>query len=163
MFLDASKLKKHRTYLVWFVIILSLLPLFLTPLSGLQDQLTHNLPWVGIGILISELVFILGLSIIAWDVGEKLGTNPLKWRSKLVPAIEKSSHEWLFWVGFVVNTIGAIATAVIVAAGVFMSLPPQSWGLIILPLIDLSVTYAIRAAIVEWVKVKPHKRRANKA
>ncbi len=147
-------LKRHHKYFIWGVVGLSILPIVLSPLSGLQSRLANTLPWVGVGTLASELIFVIGLAIIASDIGIKLGRNPLKWRAHLVSAVRKSSHERVFWIGFIINTIGAIATAVIVAAGIFFTLPFSSWGLLIVPLIDFGITLSIRAAALQWIREK---------
>ena len=57
-----------------------------------------------------------------------------------------------FWTGFVVNTIGGVGTGVVLAVGIVLGLPPQSWGLLVLPVLDLVLTAAVRGAVLSRVR-----------
>lgn len=135
---------------MWTLILGSLALTFLSPLGLLKERIVDNLPWVATGALISESLFTIGLAIIAADVGVKLGRNPLQWRQKLLPMLRQATKGKLFWVGFWVNTVGALGSGLIVGTGIVLTFPPQSWGLVIIPFLDLSLTIAIRTAAIEW-------------
>lgn len=132
--------------------VFSLASILLTPVSEVKKGITDNLPWIGVGTLITEVFFIIGLGIMALEAGHQLGPNPVRWRRKLPHIFRGVVRTKIFWLGFYTNTAGALGTAIILSIGIFKILPPQSWGLIILPLLDLSLTFALRYAVVNASK-----------
>lgn len=141
-----------RRILFWGLIILSIGSLIFAPLGPTIDRVKEVGPWVAIGLLVSEALFILGLAIMAATVGVKLGLNPLRWRGQFDAILAKLDRTPLFWVGLALNTIGALGTGVVVLIATVVGLPPTAWGLLVLPLADLSLTAAVRAAVVGGVR-----------
>lgn len=141
-----------RRILFWGLIVLSIGSLIFAPLGPTIDRLKEVGPWVAIGLLASEALFILGLAVMAATVGVKLGANPLKWRSHFEAILAKLNRTPLFWVGLALNTIGALGTGVVLLIATLTGLPPSAWGLLVLPLADLSLTAAVRAAVVGGVR-----------
>lgn len=141
-----------RRTLFWGLIILSIGSLIFAPLQPTIDRVKEVGPWVAIGLVVSEILFVIGLAVMAGTVGVKLGFNPLKWRSQFDVILAKLDRSPLFWVGLVINTIGAIGTGVVVLIATLTGLPPTAWGLLVLPLADLSLTAAVRAAVVGGVR-----------
>lgn len=141
-----------RRFLFWSLIVLSIGSLLFAPLQPTIDRVKEVGPWVGLGLIVSEVLFIIGLVLMAAAAGVKLGRNPLAWRSRLDTILGALSRTPLFWAGLVVNTIGAIGTGLVVLAAVLAGLPVSAWGLLVLPLADLGLTAAVRAAVVGGVK-----------
>ena len=86
------------------------------------------------------------------SAGLALPRNPLKWHSSLHLVLGSLQRSPLFWVGLVLNTIGALGTGVVLAAGIFAGLPPATWGLLIIPVIDIGLTVVIRSAVFSAVQ-----------
>ena len=122
--LKQSKYLKRRNALI-FLLVASLAAVLLTPLSVVKQGISNNLPWIGVGILISESLFIIGLGMMALEAGHELGKNPFFWRKKLRHVVSRMVRTKLFWLGFWINAIGAVGTAVIVSIGIIKTLPPR--------------------------------------
>ena len=132
--------------------VLSVASLAFSPLGPLIDRAREVGPWVGLGLITSEVLFVLGLATMAWSVGIRMGANPLRWRDRLDMVLAQLDRSPVFWVGLAVNTIGAVGTAAVVVTAVVAGLPLSAWGLLVLPVADLSLTVAVRAAVVNGVR-----------
>jgi hypothetical protein len=146
---------------VWGLVALSVLSLVLSPLEPLIDRAREVGPWVGLGLIASEGLFVCGLAIMAWSVGVRMGFNPLRWRDRMATVLSRLNRSPMFWTGLVVNTIGALGTAVVLVAAVVAGLPLSAWGLLVLPVADLSLTVAVRAAVVSGVRQPQTPKDAN--
>ncbi|MGH1493131.1 MAG: hypothetical protein ACRBK7_27665 [Acidimicrobiales bacterium] len=122
------------------------------PLQPTIDRAKAVGPWVGLGIVASEVLFIIGLVVMAGTVGIRLGLNPLRWRSQLDTILGHLDRTPLFWFGLALNTVGALGTGLVILAATLTGLPPTAWGLLVIPLADLSLTAAVRAAVVGGVR-----------
>lgn len=89
---------------------------------------------------------------MAWSVGVRMGLNPLGWRARMDTVLARLNRSPLFWTGLAVNTVGAIGTGVVLVAAIVAGLPVSAWGLLVLPAVDLSLTGAVRAAVVRGVR-----------
>ena len=162
------KKPKYEGYILWIVIILSLLGLFISPTKPIVDQLKHNLPWVAVGIIISEIILTIGFALMLY-VATPAFIRSLKksFKSaffeiihikKIVDEFDwslvanKCNNSRLFWLGFWVSIIGASGDGVILIVAIGNTLPMASWGLMILPFWDLGLTLVIRRAIFRGVK-----------
>ena len=137
---------------MWVLVALSVLSLVFSPLGPVIERVREVGPWVALGLLISEALFIAGLAVMAWSVGVRLGPNPLRWRERLSEVLASLDRSPMFWTGLVANTVGAVGTAVVLGWAVVAGLPVSAWGLLVLPLADLSLTVAVRAAVVGGVR-----------
>jgi len=144
--------RRLTRYAFWALIGLSLASLALSPLGSLIDRVREIGPWVGLGLIVSEVLFVVGLAIMAWSVGVRMGSNPLRWRDRLETVLASLDRSSVFWVGLAINTVGAAGTAIVIVAAVLGGLPPSAWGLLLLPMADLSLTVAVRAAVVNGVR-----------
>ncbi|MEM7338233.1 MAG: hypothetical protein AAF467_06280 [Actinomycetota bacterium] len=152
---------RHRAALTrrvffWLLIIGSIGSLVLAPLGPTIDRVRSVGPWVGLGLIMSEVLFVIGLALMAGAMGISLGPNPLRWRSRLDTVLARLDRTPVFWVGLVINTIGALGTGVVLVAAVIGGLPLSAWGLLVLPAADISLTAAVRAAVVRGVRGEHH-------
>jgi len=160
--------KRVKAYLLWTIVFLSALGIFISPKEKLVDQIITTLPWVATGVLLSEIIltigFLLMLSIAAPAFVKKLTEN-LKSAVRGILALKEtiSEFDWahvankcnnskLFWLGFWLSVVGACGDGVVLIIGIGRALPIASWGLMVLPFWDLSLTYIIRRAIHRGVK-----------
>lgn len=132
--------------------VLSIASLLFSPLGPLIDRVREVGPWVGLGLIVSEVLFVIGLAVMAWSVGVRLGSNPLRWRDRMRDVLAALDRSPTFWTGLIINTIGAVGTAVVVVGAIVAGLPLSAWGLMVLPLADVSLTVAVRAAVVNGVR-----------
>ena len=139
---------KNKWVLIGLVIASDLL-VFISPLGELKEKFTNQAPEFAVAILVTEILFILGLFIMAYSVGHSLGKNIFKWKKQLKNIVKDIPDNRLLWVGFWTNTIGAVGTGIAVGVAIIKILPPQSWGLLWLAFIDLGITLAIRTAVWE--------------
>jgi hypothetical protein len=160
--------KKHRELLLWGIVLLSFLGLFLSPKDRLIEQIKTTIPWVATGIIFSEIIltfgFLLMLSVATPTFIRKM-TKGLKEAARGIIGIKETIREFdwnhvankcndskLFWAGFWLTVVGACGDGVVLIVGIGKALPIASWGLMILPFWDLSLTYIIRRAIHKSVK-----------
>lgn len=144
-------LKKHIKTLAYVIFLLSILELVYVLVAGdSTNEVVDSLPGVFVLTLVSEALFIVGLIVMAYAVEHELGKNPLKWRKHLKKVIRQVPNSRIFWVGFWINAIGALATGIIWLGAVILSdLPLQTWGILWLPISDILLTISLRASIIE--------------
>lgn len=134
------------------LVVLSIASLAFSPLGPLIDRVREVGPWVGLGLIVSEVLFIVGLAVMAWSVGVGLGANPLRWRHRMQDVLGQLDRSPAFWTGLAINTMGAVGTALVVVGAIVAGLPVSAWGLMVLPLADVSLTIAVRAAVFNGVR-----------
>jgi hypothetical protein len=144
-----DKLLLHHKKITLFIVVASLVASFLTPIEQTISRLAEFAPGVLLAVGVTEALFVLGLVIMAGTVGFELGPNPLKWKQHFVRVVRHLPADKWFWAGFWVNAAGALGTGIVLAWAVVKALPPQSWGLIWVPFLDLGITVFIRATILE--------------
>lgn len=144
--------KRVRRVALWALIAVSIGSLLFSPLESTIDRAKRVGPWVGLGLVVTEALFIFGLAVMAWSVGVRMGLNPLAWRARMDTVLARLNRSPLFWTGLAVNTVGAIGTGVVLVAAVVAGLPVSAWGLLVLPAVDLSLTAAVRTAVVRGVR-----------
>ncbi len=144
-----DKLILHHKKIAAAVVAVSVLASFLTPISETTDKISAVAPWVIVGVGVTEALFITGLLIMAARVGFELGPNPLNWKRHFKQVAHHLPEDKLVWLGFWINALGALGTGLVLAWGVVRALPPQSWGIIWVPFLDLLLTVFIRATILE--------------
>ncbi|MFV0523439.1 MAG: hypothetical protein ACK5RL_02955 [Acidimicrobiales bacterium] len=140
----------RRRLVRWGLLVMvlgSLVGLALAPGEDRTDELRSAAGWVAVGLVVSELLFAAGLVIMAWTAGVRLGLNPLGWKDRLPLVLTSLDRSPWFWAGFVVNTVGAVTSAAVLAGGIFSGLPVSAWGLLVLPALDLSLTFSLRALV----------------
>lgn len=147
-----NKAIEHHKKLTWLLIIFSVAMLFFSPLEELRKTLSETLSWVVPGLLLTEGLFVLGIFFMAASVEHELGLNPLKWRSHVRNVLRYVPQSRIFWTGFWVNAVGAVGSGVVLGVAIVVGLPVTSWGLIWLPFLDLGLTIALRAVILELKK-----------
>jgi hypothetical protein len=64
----------------------------------------------------------------------------------------RANGSWLFWLGFWVNSLGAVGSAVIMSIGLIFYLPLESYGLLGIAFADLATTIVIRKAMLSGVR-----------
>ena len=160
-----SPTKATRTTLLGVIVLASFASLFFTPFGALFDEVKEALPWVALGVFISEVLLTLGFAIMASCVGLSGFRGLFKARSELrdldwATLAERLRTSKVFWTGFWMSVIGGAGDGLVLIAGIGRSLPPTSWGLMLLPFLDLGATYAIRRAIFRGVTDDPQAREA---
>lgn len=144
--------KKYKTKLVLGAAAVSLAStLVLDPLGDTTEKVMDAAPWVAGGVGVSEAMFIGGAAMMLASVGDKIG-NPLSIKKRIPEIAEKANDSKLFKSGFWVNTTGAVGDFVVLSAGIGANMPPHTWGVLGLTLLDLSVTVAVRKAILNGIK-----------
>jgi hypothetical protein len=129
--------------LFWALVLFSAVSLIFAPFDSIWERLISVLPWLGIGVIVSEALFIGGIVIMATPLGIRV-RNPFKLHKDLKAILLASTNTTTFWVGFWINAVGACATTFLLAVGIVAVLPVTSWGLLCLAAVDLAATIAIR-------------------
>lgn len=146
-------MKNLKTILIVIAVAWSVVMLVFSPLGEVLDSLKDNAPILGVSLIASEVLFIIGLVLMALSLGIKV-RNPFKLRRHLKEFISSISASKLFWVGFFVNLVGAVMTAIIGLAGVMLVLPVASWPIALIFLVDLWATLEVRKAVFGTLKTK---------
>lgn len=145
-------LKRHKTKLAVGAAAVSLAAtVAYNPLGEVTEDLVEASPWVGAGLVASEGMFIGGLAMMASSVGRS-ARNPFKIRGQLTEICQKADDSLLFKSGFWVNTTGAVGSAAVIAGGILIKMPPESYGLLSFSAMDLAVTVAVRKAMMTGIK-----------
>lgn len=132
-----------KRVLLCALVAFSIGSVFFTPLDPVLAQMKAVLPWLGIGVVVTETMFVVGLVIMAAALGVEI-RNPLRLRKSIKDILAAAVQTPTFWAGFWVNATGACATAVMLGTAIVMALPVTSWGLMYFPALDLAATVAIR-------------------
>lgn len=140
---------RHHKKITAVVIPISILSIFFSPLGVIKDRILEDAPGFLTLLILSEVVFVVGILIMASAVGFELGRNPLTWRKHFHGLVQEITTDKLFWVGFWINAIAALATGILMGVGVLTLLPPQSWGLLWIAGADIALTLLIRGAVLE--------------
>jgi hypothetical protein len=144
-------MRHKRSIAVALALASTVLTLVMNPLGELKRRLFDVAPWTGVGVIVSETMFVGGIMMMAWAVGLRWN-NPLKLRKALTEICRRANGSRIFWLGFWVNSLGAIGSPVIISIGLIFYLPPESYGLLSIIFADLAVTIVIRKAMLRGVK-----------
>lgn len=146
----------RRQWILWVAILVAVVSLAVTPFGEVFDDVKDSLPWVGAGIIISEIILTAGFAVMASRVGISGFRELVAARNTLrsfdwgtVAASLRESR--IFWLGFWLSVVGGAGDGIVLIIGIGGSLPLRSWGLMVLPFMDLGVTYAIRRAVYRAV------------
>lgn len=127
----------------------------------IATELTEKAPWVGAGLVASEVSWVAGGAAMLAASGAHV-RNIFRVRKQAqqmmdglhgddlgrpVTAGRGLADNKLFRTGFALNAVGALGTAGTLTAGVIETLPPQSWGVLSLGALDVAQTLATRTAI----------------
>ncbi|HVV66859.1 MAG TPA: hypothetical protein VHB72_02165 [Candidatus Saccharimonadales bacterium] len=122
------------------------------PLSGVEKEVIDAAPWVIGGGAVTEGMWIGGAGLMAGATGKSIG-NPFKLHSRWGEITQELASSNTFKAGLAINTLGALGTAGVVAAGAVTSLPPETWpGAVGLAAADMAGTAAIRGGIYAGLK-----------
>jgi hypothetical protein len=99
------------------------------PFHSIEKKFDHReILALGIGIGTTEASFIAGLGIMGGVAGMKLGKNPLKWAGRKDEVFDYNANSTVYKAGLALNTLGALGTPAVIAAGVVTSLPVEAWA-----------------------------------
>ncbi len=140
---------RHHKKITIAVVIISLASLVFSPAGLIKDKIIDTIPALALSMLITEGLFIAGIVIMALVAGFDLGPNPFKWRDHLQTLGQQINKSKMFWVGFWVNTIGALGSGLVLGYGIVKALPTSSWGLLWIPVLDIILTFSVRAAVLD--------------
>lgn len=122
------------------------------PLDHMEKQVVEAAPWALGGLGATEGMWIGGAALMAGSAGKRIG-NPFTLRSRWGEISQSIVDSPGFKAGLAINTIGALGTAGVIAAGAGTSLPPETWpGAFGLAAGDMAGTVAFRAPIVAAIK-----------
>lgn len=110
------------------------------------------IPWIGIGIAVSEVLLAIGVIGMTSQVGrmawrDRVRLRPIEWDA----VGYRLRRNRPFWVFFWVSLVGGLGDAVVVVIAVLRYLPTQAWPVLLLPALDVWATLVIRKAIFNGV------------
>lgn len=147
-----SWVRRHRGKLALGGAGVSLgLTLALNPVGETLDKVEQEAPAVAVGMVAMEAMWIGGAAMMLQSVGRR-EKNPFKIRSQMTDIATVAQNSKLFQAGFWINTTGAIGEFAIPAVVVCAKLPPESWGILSLSLVDLGATIALRKVIRDGIR-----------
>lgn len=142
-----------------------------SPLTRAREA-TDELRVVGVALVITGACFAVGLALIAAIAGPALGRlarrrggprPSLRHVVRELPEVlgEVVDHRW-FLVGWYLNSAGTLLPCVVLVVAVLVVLPTGSWGLAVLPAVDLVVSAAVRLQVDRAVRrARAARRRAR--
>jgi hypothetical protein len=114
------------------------------PFANLEHKVVEVAPWTLGGIATTEGLWIGGAAMMAAGMGKAIG-NPLKLKNRWSEISSEIAANRLTKTGLAINTLGAIGTAGVIAAGA-AHLPPETWpGAFGAVALDVASTVALRA------------------
>ena len=125
--------------------------LTLNPISELKDDVIEAAPYVGAGVVASEVAFVVGGAMMLGAIGEKIG-NPLKIKEKIPEIATKADTSRMFKAGFWINATGAVGDFAVISTGVVASMPVESYPTLSLTLLDLGATIDVRKMILDGIE-----------
>lgn len=129
------------------LLISSVMTVANNPLEDIESGIQAAAPWAAPGIALSEAGFICGAAMMASAVGASLG-NPLKLKARISQIASAANNSLLFRVGFWINTIGALGTAIVTSVAIVSEMPLEFYGALPIAFIDIAVTIVVRKAML---------------
>jgi hypothetical protein len=120
------------------------------PITELTQDVVEAAPWVGGGIVASEVAFALGGVMMLSSIGSKIG-NPMKIKSRIPEIAERADNSLLFKSGFWLNATGAVGDFAVISGGVLKEMPVSTYPMLGLTLLDLGATVAVRKTIMSGI------------
>lgn len=114
-------------------------------------KLAEVAPWVGSGMIMAEIGWLGGAAVAFASVGRRI-KNPFRIRSEMKNIAQYANESIGFKVGLAVNTASALAEFAIPTAAALTKLPPETWGLLGFPSLDLVATVAVRGVILRGMQ-----------
>lgn len=156
--------RRIKRYLIWGIVLASVAWTIIRwdSLSEVKGKV-GQVAVFGVLMLINEVIFISGLLLITASLGRHVfagtGWNPVRWvkallgvRVKATELLHSIADSRMFRVGFMLNWIGAVGTGLIPTVGIFVVLPYTTWGIAVLPMLDVVASIGIRAPIEAKIK-----------
>lgn len=121
-------------------------------LAEIKDELSRVVIIMVI-LLICEVCFVSGAILMLVGAGNTFrgvsgwikGIKEARQNARLIA--EHISTSRVFRVGFNLNWVGAVGTGVVLFGGVLLILPITSWGLAVLPFLDIVASFGWRCPI----------------
>ncbi len=154
-----QKAKEHRKKLLLTLVVLSLLEVLFVASTSTLKEIIDSLPVAIMLSVVSEMIFTVGIALMAISAEQGLGLNPLRWRSRTESLIKEVRNSKLFLVGFWLNFIGALGTGLIWIVVIFVALPPSAWLLAWIPIFDILLTLTLRKVFIDLVSFKIRNRK----
>jgi hypothetical protein len=152
-----SLLKKHRSLFLTLVAVASIALLIINAVTTDYSQFhVGQVLWVAIGLIIGEILFIVGALLMAYSVGENVSHfgHIRRWRQALI-YLRKHARRFgetlivsrSFTVGFWMNFAGAVITSLILIIAIVAYNPYAGAGILLVLVIDLIATFGWRIPI----------------
>lgn len=149
-----SSVSPHKRKLLILLMVLTVLEAIFVSATGLVKQLVEAVPVAILVSIISESLFIIGIGIMGISAGQALGWNILTWRRHIESLMKTVSADKWFLLGFWINFVGALGTGLVWLIVILVTLPPSGWLFLWLPVVDIILTFAVRAAFADVVSLK---------
>lgn len=105
----------------------------------------ENAPWALIAYTVCWIVYFSGVAMAAAGVGQTFMSYLRSNRMERAGAIQRAGKNTLIRTGLWINTVGAVAAAVVASVAIIESLPPSAWSTLIIAAADLYSTIVIRS------------------
>lgn len=149
--------KKHGRFFFGVLIVSSLLLVVadLTHMAQVQPYF-QQVAWVGVLLIISEILFVLGVILMMIGAGESLAeaskSQPLYKRLYYIRKNYRRLGEAaivnnIFTIGFWMNFLGAVASSIILIVVIIVYTPITGSGILLILIIDLVATFGWRIPV----------------
>lgn len=156
---DKPRIEKSKKIALWSAVGLVALSLALhghSTYSGLHQELAAKAPQLFKVFLGGETAYFAGMALMALGLGSHLGYNPMVWKRNLQAVLasesQSVSRSSLFWLGLILNALGALTFS---AMGIYVTLyvlPHARWSLILATVVDIGFSLFARWIVYRRVR-----------
>ena len=151
-----ESLKKHRFSLALGALAISTV-LSIPAMASHEDEVIKALPEVGIGLGVTEAMFVGGIGLMAASQKKKVLTKDIFSKKYIKENIinQPVDANPVFRAGLGINSVGALGSGVIVGVGAVAALPPAMIApSVALAGLDIAATVAIRYNLYKSINRK---------
>lgn len=122
------------------------------PIGETIDTVKAEAPWVIPTVVGLDVALGAGASMMVASAYGKVLKNPFKAKTYLKDLPQHANNSRLFKAGFVVTTAAGVSWGGVTTGAVLTTLPPESWGAMAFPAIDMVGTLVLRREIWKGIQ-----------
>lgn len=122
------------------------------PIGDTIDKVETAAPWVIPTAVGLDAAIGAGATMMVASAYGKVSKNPFKAKTYLKDLPQHANNSRLFKTGFVVTTVAGVGWGGVTTGAILATLPPESWGAMAFPAIDMIGTVVLRREIWQGIK-----------
>lgn len=124
----------------------------LNPIKPIMHKVEKAAPWVVPTEVGLDIALGAGAAMMVTSTTGTIVKNPLKAKTYLKDLPQKANESLLFKSGFAVATGSAVSFGGVAIGSILAYLPPEAWGSLSFPVVDLAATVVTQKAIWDGIQ-----------